>query len=345
MNNRDEFDDPKSGDFLGSVGPKAAFFIVLIALSFMIGVVWKLYVGGGNGGSENVPIVRVDTEPYKVAPEEAGGMEMPHKDSTIFSSLNSDRDEDDGIENLLADDDDEEPMPRSQLFAGLNTERNADLHAEAQETPLDQPLSEDEERIMSQAKEAEAVVTSLVENGAEAIVDSEEDAVEENIVIEVPKKVDPVLALKEETEDLISEAEALLKQEDVKPVTEPVKEVVKEEPKPVAKVEPIPAPAPKPKATPAPKAVPKAGPVTLGGDYYVQLASIQDSKRADAEWNKLKSKYGSALSGYEYRVETAALAKGTYYRIQAGPVSKSQANTTCAAIKRINKNGCLVKKK
>ena len=194
MTNHDEFDDPK-GDFLGSVGPKAAFFIVLIALSFMIGVVWKLYVGGGNQGNENVPIVRVDTEPYKVEPEEAGGMEMPHKDSTIFSSLNSDRDEDDGIENLLADEDDEEPMPRSQLFAGLNTERNPDLHAEAQETPLDQPLTEDEERIVSQAKEAEAVVTTLVEEGAEAIVEGEVDT-----QVDVPEKVEPVITIKQESE-------------------------------------------------------------------------------------------------------------------------------------------------
>ncbi len=310
MNDYDEFDDPKGSDFLGSVGPKAAFFIVLIALSFMIGVVWKLYVGGGDGGGENVPIVRVDTEPYKVVPEEAGGMEMPHKDSTIFSSLNSDRDEDEGIENLLADDEDEEPMPRSQLFAGLNTERNPDLHAEAQETPLDQPLTEGEERIVSQAKEAEAVVTNLVEDGADAIVEVKEDT-----QIEVPEKVEPVITIKEDVANLISEAEAVLEQ----------KATIKEEPKTKPKVS-VPA-------------------VMGGGDYYVQLASVQDSTRAEGEWQKLKSKYGSVLSGYEYRVETANLAKGTYYRIQAGPVSKSQADKTCKAIKIKTPSGCLVKKK
>jgi hypothetical protein len=100
----------------------------------MIGVVWKLYVGGDNSTlpSENVPIIRADKEPYKVQPDDPGGMQMPNKNSTIFSSLNS-NDEDRGVENLLADNEEEDPVPRSQLFAGLNTERDESLHAEVQD--------------------------------------------------------------------------------------------------------------------------------------------------------------------------------------------------------------------
>lgn len=317
MNERDEFDDPKNGDFLGSVGPKAAFFIVLIALSFMLGVVWKLYVGGGSSGSgQNVPIIRAETEPYKVPPEEAGGMEMPHKDSTIFSSLNSDPDSDRRIENLLAESDDETPLPRSQLFAGLNTERSSDLHAEAQETPLDQPLTEDQERIVGQAKEAQKVVTNLVEDGAEAITSNEERV--ENVAEEV----------KEEKAVAVKEPQKL------EPV---VKETPKVEPK---KVEPK-------KVEPKVKQVekPKEPAVKEAGDYYVQLGSVRSREGADSEWKKIKAKYSSALSGYSYRVETASLPKGTFYRIQAGPVSKAQATTTCNAIKRQSPGACLVKKK
>lgn len=305
MTNQDEFDDPKNNDFLGSVGPKAAFFIVLIALSFMIGVVWKLYAGGGNVTGDNVPVIRAETQDYKIAPDDAGGMELAHKDSTIFSSLNSDPDEQAGVENLLADDTDEEPMPRSQLFAGLNTEPSPDLHADVQDTPMDEPLSEDDERILDQAKEAQAVVTNLVEDGADAIVDVEEDTI---------------------TEKPAAKVESFAEEEKIESELVPAKKVetLKVEPKVESK----------PAETPA-----------MGGDYYVQLASVQDKTAATVEWNKLQSKY-SALSGYSYRIETADLgAKGTYYRIQAGPVSKSQADSTCATIKRSDANGCLVKKK
>lgn len=315
MKKRDEFDDPNDGsNFLGSIGPKAAFFIVLIALSFMIGVVWKLYVGGGNtDAGQNVPVIQADNQDYKIIPDEVGGMDMPHKDSTIFSSLNSDPDADAGIENLLAEDNNEDPVPRSQLFAGLNTEPSPDLHAEAQETPLDQPLGEDEERILSQAKVAEKVVTSLVEDGADAIADGEE-AVSD--AMDVPEKVEPV----------VTETTAVIEEK----IQEPVKEVVKEE---VKKEEP------KPEVKKAETAKPASG------DYFVQLASVRDRAAADAEWKKLKSKYGSALSGFDYRVETANLPAGTFYRIQAGPVSKAEADKACAAVKRVDKDGCLVKKK
>ena len=354
MSKHDEFDDPKGSDLLGSIGPKAAFFIVLIALSFMIGVVWKLYVGGGSSNPQNVPIIRGDVEPYKVEPEEAGGMEVPYKDSTIFSSLNSDPDADKGIENLLADDEDETPVPRSQLFAGLNTQANPDLHAEAQETPLDQPLTEDQERIVNQVKEAERVVTSLVEDGADAINDAENGI--ENFTAEIPKKVEPTVIEVTESEGVqkievkpaseIKSDEAVVK-EIPTPVVE-VKPEPKVEPKPVTKVEPKPEPV-KQAVKPVEKKVePKAAPkpkVVASGDYYVQVASVQDKSRAAAEWSKINKKFGSALAGYKYRVETANLAKGTYHRIQAGPVSKSQANATCAAIKRIDANGCLIKKK
>ncbi len=341
MNNRDEFDDPKGADLLGSIGPKAAFFIVLIALSFMIGVVWKLYVGGGSSDAKNIPIIRADSEPYKVDPDEPGGMQMPHKDSTIFSSLNSDPDEDRGIENLLADTDEEKPMPRSQLFAGLNTEPNADLQdEETQETPLDKPLAEATQQVAKTSSEK---------------VDLLEKSVEEASNLEIPKKVEPILPSSDEEEakqKLIEDAkieaekaQALIKEKEAeiakkaKAAQEKIaQEKIAQEKAKKAAAEKA-AKAKEAVDTPAPK-------VVVGtGDYYVQLASVQDRARTDSEWSKLQSKYGATLSGYKYRVETANLAKGTYYRIQAGPVSKAQATTTCNAIKRKDPNGCLVKKK
>lgn len=354
MNNRDEFDDPKGTDLLGSIGPKAAFFIVLIALSFMIGVVWKLYVGGGSSDVKNIPIIRADSEPYKVDPDEPGGMQMPHKDSTIFSSLNSDPDEDRGIENLLAETDEEKPMPRSQLFAGLNTEPNADLQdEETQETPLDKPLTE----VAQQVAETSSEKVNLLEDSA-------------NNEIEIPKKVEPILPSSDEEaakQKLIEEAkieaekaQALIKEKEAE-----IAKKAKAEQEKIAKEKAAAekAAADKAKKEAAEKAakakeaaekvakakeaaVAPAPKVVVGtGDYYVQLASVQDRARTDAEWSKLQSKYGTTLSGYKYRVETANLAKGTYYRIQAGPVSKAQATTTCNAIKRKDPNGCLIKKK
>ncbi len=297
MSNYNEFDEPPRNGlgFLGNVGPKAAFFIVLIALAFMIGVVWKLYAGGGSNQGQDVPIVRADDNPFKVEPDEPGGMEIPYKDSTIFSSLNNENE--DRVENLLADEDEEEPMPRSQLFAGLNTDENPveidgdlDIIAEG-----DEVVTEDQERIAQMTEDAEEIVEEVIDDGVESVMPPPPEQIREG-----------------EVDDATTEA--------------------------VMDIEETPASASEP--TPAPIAT------SSSGDYVVQLASVKSMKGADSEWKKLVAKYPSILSGYNMNIETADLGeKGTFYRIQAGPVSKDKATATCNAIKAINPNGCLVKKK
>src|SRR5690606_2405005 len=98
----------------------------------------------------------------------------------------------------------------------------------------------------------------------------------------------------------------------------------------------------------AAKAEPAAGAATAApaaiesGTHFVQLASIQDSSKAASEYKKMQAKYG-ALAGMGYRLQEAQIAgKGTFYRIQAGPVSKAAAEKACAAIKTQNPGGCLV---
>jgi cell division septation protein DedD len=70
------------------------------------------------------------------------------------------------------------------------------------------------------------------------------------------------------------------------------------------------------------------------GTYYVQLASVKTQSGAHSEWGKLKGKY-SPLSRSDYRVTRADLGeKGIFFRIQAGPMSKSSASDVCNSIKQ-----------
>ncbi len=331
MTYRDEFDEPRrrgGTGFLGAIGPKVAFFAVLIALSFMIGVVWKLYVGNGgeNVAGQSIPIVRADGEPFKVIPDDPGGMDIPHKDSTIFSSLKSEEEKNKRskrIENLLADNSDELPLPRSELFAGLNTEKNPDIDAPAQVSPLDRPMSGDRaqkigEKIGNEIEkariEAKAVADAATESAAQKMQNAVQDT---NPAVIVPKKVEPVIKLSTTVPKAI--------------VTPPPVQV----PTPVRKV-----------VTPPAKKVVKSFSPSVSGSYYIQLGSVKSSSGAEAEWKKILKKYSSQLSGFSHRVEKADLgAKGVFYRIQAGPVSKSKATSVCGEIKKITSGGCLVKKK
>ena len=249
--------------------------------------------------TESVPIVRADAGDYKTTPENPGGMEIPYRDSTVFSGNTEG-----GTENILADETSEEPVPRSQLFAGLNTEGDQPGGAPAADAPAVAPATGMGEVEATQAELAKAEPVEAPSNDA---------LVKE--AIGVPA---------DEATDTTQTAAATL--------PEAAKSATVETPAPEAKE--------------AAKIESAAGTtsakgVTPGGSY-VQLASVKSESGAAGEWKKLNAKY-SVLSGLKYRTEEANLgAKGTFYRIQAGPMSKDSAASICAEIKKTTPGGCLV---
>ncbi|MEM6812068.1 MAG: SPOR domain-containing protein [Pseudomonadota bacterium] len=299
MNERHEFDDPGAFDFLGTIGPKAIFFIVLIALSFMVGLVWKLY-SNGDQTEANVPIVRASEDPIRVEPEDRGGPEIAFQDSTLYNSELNDR----RVENLFAEDQfDEPPIPRSQLFAGLNTQ---------DEEP---DLENYEDVVIDQTEN----INESIETFIEETVESAEETVEEVVSVEI------------QTNENSEVPKPLFEMKpDVKPI------------QPNAQLQQVPFnPKPQPIAKPGPQAAPQP----IRGDYFIQLASVKSESAAETEWNSFVKKYDPFLSSMPHRVQRADLGdKGTFYRIQAGPISQTQANSICSEIKKINPNGCLVKK-
>jgi cell division septation protein DedD len=180
-------------------------------------------------------------------------------------------------------------MPRSQLFAGLNTEES----------------TEGEERIAQMTEEAQEVVEGMIDEGVESVIPEAPE------VLEAPAKVE------------------------VKTDSAPLDLNTPESVEVPVKVEPV-----EEKADSVQVATPPAS-----GDYYIQVGSVRSAEGAEGEWKKIQAKY-PVLSGYSHRVESADLGdKGMFYRIQAGPVSQEAAASTCNSIKKIDPNGCLVKKK
>ncbi|MES2728644.1 MAG: SPOR domain-containing protein [Pseudomonadota bacterium] len=94
----------------------------------------------------------------------------------------------------------------------------------------------------------------------------------------------------------------------------------------------------------APAPVAEAAPAAADS-RYVQLASIREESAAAGHWDTLKSKHGATISALQYRVVKADIAgKGTYYRIQAGPVSAAKAQDICGTINATTPGSCLVVK-
>ncbi len=311
----------KIGSFFISLGPRYVFGALVLVLIILGAIVFGLYPKAADQ-SGNIPIIRADAEPFKTMPDDPGGMEIANEGSTIFDAM-SGEDADAGVENLLAENDSEDPMPRSQLFAGLNT--GVDENDEAREQATQTAASE--------TPPQPDAIENKIEEIARGIEAQDEPQVSETIVAAKEVKEDAKEAVAAATEEAEAQAvQAVEPAAGAETSAEPAADM-NEAADLVNQLEPSAG-----AATPLRSAIPS-------GRYYVQVASVTNRSGTEGEWAKLTKKYDAALKGFKYRVREANLGeKGTYYRIQAGPTSKEFASETCNKIKAISPGGCLIVK-
>jgi cell division septation protein DedD len=118
---------------------------------------------------------------------------------------------------------------------------------------------------------------------------------------------------------------------------------------PVSAAAPPPAAA-APQAT-APPAKPAAAPATApaaaaaGKGYHLQLGAVRSAEGAKQEWERLRQRQPDLLGALSLATPRVDLGeRGTFYRIQAGPIADAaQAERRCNELKRRG-IGCLLVK-
>ena len=94
-----------------------------------------------------------------------------------------------------------------------------------------------------------------------------------------------------------------------------------------------------------PAAAPPAAPVpaaTPSERYRVQLGAFREEATARATWGRLQKAFAEQLGSLTLSVEQASTAeKGTFYRIQGGPVDEESAREICAVL-TMGQQGCIV---
>jgi cell division septation protein DedD len=112
-----------------------------------------------------------------------------------------------------------------------------------------------------------------------------------------------------------------------------------------------PAPAADPgkgKAVTPKPATPKPGDKKLAqaiGPYRIQLGSFANAETAQKRWNEIKHRHSDLIGGLTMVVERVELkAKGTMFRLQAGPLkTPGEVQKLCGALAK-RKVGCLLVK-
>lgn len=347
-------------------GPGVMTLALLLTGAVFATVIVTSYPSGDSKRGE-IPIVKADLRPVKTAPDEPGGMDIPNRDSTILARVGEApvQGAPEQIENLL-ESPDAAMMSREEAIESAMAEAEyrspdegltpeppppevtpADVLQKIEEPPpaetaLAAPLHEagtspeTKDFVMSaleKAKDAEAAVAApkpaleIKQAEIKDAADSAKAAANEAMASAVPSETGlaspaPVI----EQPEVIASAPSA-------PV-ESLIEAPSAEAEEVQAIEPASG-----MASPAPKI--NAAP----GGYYVQLASVPNRAGTEGEWKKLQKKFGSIIGGMKYRVQEASLGeRGTFYRIQAGPISKDSAEDICREVKAAS-GGCLVVKK
>ncbi len=326
--------------------PVFATVMLLTGAAAFAAVIMMSYPGDGH--KDGVPVISAQTQVFKEAPEDRGGMDVPHKESTIFAGMTGeDLKESAPVENLLVA---EKPIDKLEVFAREVEEimaqeeasRLAKIENLAEQSVKSKEILQKVEKIspadrMAQAQKSGKIKTLRKPDRIHAAGSSPETLAFVRSVLDqkdtkqllaaapaedVPSSVSSRLA------SAIDPAEYSSRSSSAAVVGSAAQDV-----KALAVIEP------------AAGMASVAGKAFALGNFFVQLGSVRSEAGAAGEWGKLQKAFASELQNASYRVQRADLGeRGIYYRIQAGPMSRASADEVCGSIKAQKPGGCLVVK-
>ncbi|MCV3243497.1 SPOR domain-containing protein [Mesorhizobium sp. ZC-5] len=342
----------------------------------LIGGIGAYALSGGNG-SGTPALVRADTDPVKVRPENPGGTSVPNQDNKVFQTMN-------GKDTTGA-------PTQEKLISGM--EEPVDMAARAEPrvvTP--QPANEDGEDLAedaplmaddeAMANDPVAAEIAAAPKGEDRVAPSaEEPATNSETLAVTPRKVrtmvvrsDGTLVPSEEPAPQPQQAEettasALEPDDPATSLSDPIAPESTGSLTPSAAAPATPAPA---AAAPAAQSgMPASGPVApsrpadqpvdvvgevkpqqvaaasgaaAAGAWSVQIASQPSEAAAQSSYQDLSRRYGSVIGDKGVNIVKAEIAgKGTFWRVRVPAGSRNDAISLCESYKAAGGN-CFVSK-
>ncbi len=342
-------EEPADDGGFESQRPRLLPVWILLAAAAVAGGAWAVTERvGGDGpppGEAAVPLITASAEPWKVRPDDPGGMEIPNQGTLIYETLTT-ADPEEGPERVLPPP--EEPLSPPPPEEPVAEEPTAPEDAPIEVATLPEPGA---------AEPADAEQAPLVEAAPpEAAADADVPAAEPETfavaldgvplppakpgtaapapVAEAPQAGDDALEMTLVQDPPAPEPEA--------PAAAPLVDGVEGVPtpvfKPVAAARAAPA-APAAPSSEAATSLPEAEleePQPAVGDWrYVQLAASNARRPLEAHWEMLRRRHDDVLVGLSPLIMPVDSGEnGITYRLRAGPLSDGEsARWVCAQLK------------
>ena len=293
-------------------------------------ILWYAYPSGQEKFAKlDIPTITADKSAYKFKPENPGGMEVPHQDSTVFDPIDNKSADSSAIQKLGAPP--EEPVDRDSILS------NPPIEKKMERLNLDMQIKEVEGGTEKVVPKAEALPEPKVEAKAEPKVEPKAElkpeAKAEHPKIEAKPVKKPAVANAAKSP---AAPPAPVISEQLAPVPAVVAPKVVAKPKETARVELM-------KKTEAPPLVAtQIKPATKGG-IYIQLGSYRDLGAAKADWTKLQKKFPQSIGKMTMVTERADLgAKGVFHRLQAKTPTEDRAKQICRVLKESGNPDCII---
>lgn len=278
--------------------PKGLLRIGILAL--LLGVGGGLAVYWAFGSEDETPPAEIPTikaeGPSKQRPEQPGGIDIPHQNETVFQQIDKTATgKQPAVEHLL-------PPPAVPESLSAEKTQTAAPAPSAEIKPQDTLAAT--ASATKGVEKLEAPAAPLPEASKAPAATPGQDT-----------KTEPAVQLTETPK-----------------AAETAKETPKETAKEAAKTS---APAAPAKTATTTGNLPKemfTGTIDPK-NFLVQLGSFPDQTTAQKEMSRLQKKYTDTLGSVKLRLAKADLGrKGTYYRVQAGPMTDAQARSICATL-------------
>lgn len=283
--------------------------ILILGVGAFGGIIYYAYSQGMRAGTESVaPILRADPTPTKVKPDQPGGLDVPHQDKLVYDRLspggNAGQPE---VERLL-------PPPEVPL-----------------ERPKAEPPPEQAAQAPAEVPPPEPVPPAATSAPPPATAPANPPAADPRFATGGPIPLTP----QAQPPKPVPPPATTAAQPPAKPLTPPTAQQAA--PVPAKPTTPPPSQTAALPATPPPATTPAPA-----GAVRVQVGAVDAESKAAAEWSRLQRKFPGELGGLSMRTTRVEVpGKGTFFRIQAGPVEGSRASQVCAALKAQGV-GCII---
>jgi cell division septation protein DedD len=282
-------------------------FLLLSIIAGGLGMTWYYYSPKIINAKQILPIVKAERDPIKIKPLDPGGMVVPNMDKTIYDNLSSNS-KSQKDERLLPSP--EKPLDREKAISGDYLDNISDNIEPSKSVNKTVNITKDIKDYKIDDSKKNPIMAEKEPNIKKSNLDDTSFIISESDIMEGSEK--PVT---------LPKASA--------PVALPIDKLAQKNNVKVAKID---IEAVKKNKNPA-------------NGYRVQLASFKTQKEVSAEWDKIQKHHEQLVKKHKHIIARKEIAgKGTYYRLQLGPISsESDARMLCKKLMSSDQNCFVIK--